>query len=129
MITGGLGNDILVGGYGEDSFIFSANAGEGFDTIEDFNTAEDTLSFADLLDEGAVGLEDDLAAYASTIDVTVLGPDLVLNVPDQNNPNGTPTEITLANLGGDYTVGSGTTLADLMDPSLANTIDVDTYAS
>jgi Ca2+-binding RTX toxin-like protein len=124
-LIGAGGLDILVGGEGEDAFVFSANAGEGNDTIVDFNSTEDTLSFSDLLDGGDLGLEDDLAAYADTIGVEVVGDDLVLTIPEQGG-GANETTVTLAGLGDEYAAYDGGTLGDMIDNAVIN---ADTYSS
>lgn len=40
-LTGGLGDDLLSGGFGADLFLFAA--GDGHDTITDFQVGSDTL--------------------------------------------------------------------------------------
>jgi len=50
VLLGGPGNDLLSGGEGADTFIFSANGGEGNDTILDFDAAVDILRFHDVMD-------------------------------------------------------------------------------
>lgn len=130
-MDGGLDNGFLVGGDVEDTFIFSAFSGEGMDTISDFNPAVNTLSLADLLDSGAAGLDDDLSAFAATIDVNVStdGNDLILTIHDQGAGN-SDTTVTLAGLGHDYAAFDGGHLSDIIDSvSPDPTIHVDTCAS
>jgi hypothetical protein len=99
------------------------------DTISDFNPAVDTLSLADLLDSGTAGLDDDLSAFAATIDVNIDGNDLVLTIHDQGTVNG-DTTVTLAGLGHEYAAFDGGHLSDIIDSiSPDPTIHVDTYAS
>jgi len=50
LLSGGEGDDFLTGDAGADIFAFSANGGEGSDTITDFNATEDSLLFSDVLD-------------------------------------------------------------------------------
>ena len=140
MITGGLGNDILVGGNGEDTFFFSAHAGEGNDEISDFNlgdggnTGGDILSFTDLLDTEPDGDFDNADVLAFTDNVAVLndGIDLTLTIPDQNDPAvNDPTVITLAGVGAEYDTFASGSLSDLINETdiNGNQINVDTYAS
>jgi VCBS repeat-containing protein len=68
ILFGGEDNDTLTGGAGEDTFVFSANAGEGINTITDFNTAEDTLSFHEVLD----GVDLDLDGVNDNLDVDAI---------------------------------------------------------
>ncbi|MGK2944277.1 MAG: cadherin domain-containing protein, partial [Desulfuromonadales bacterium] len=128
FLVGGEGDDLLFGGSGADHFVFSANAGEGYDTIIDFNPVEDTLSFADLLDGGAPGLGDDLFA-TDYVDVTVVDGDLVLTIHDPNAVN-VDTTVTLAGLGDTYSAYDNATLSDLINGIADNpTINADTYSS
>jgi predicted extracellular nuclease len=59
VLVGGLGNDTLTGGNGTDRFVFAA--GDGTDTITDFNRNDDLieltggLTFADLIVNQGVG--------------------------------------------------------------------------
>ncbi|MDT8442742.1 MAG: Calx-beta domain-containing protein, partial [Desulfuromonadales bacterium] len=148
MIDSGEGNDVITVNSGNftiyadggddtinlssasstDHVVFSANAGEGSDIINNFDTAEDTLSFADLLDEGVAGLDDDLAAYTDYIDVvSVDGGDVTLTIHNQSGGPET-TEVTLAGAGSDYGDFSGT-LTDMISTFGNDAINVDTYAS
>ncbi len=107
-LSGGGGFDFLVGDEGKDTFFFTANAGEGTDTITDFNINEDILSFTDLLD-GGDGLDlGERTAFLESVTYENNGVDLTLTVPDQNNPvGGEITEITLAGVGAEFGVGAG----------------------
>ncbi len=57
-LEGGLGNDQLTGGAGADVFVFSNLAGEGVDTIKDYDDAQDQI---DLQDFGFSAFADVLA--------------------------------------------------------------------
>jgi Ca2+-binding RTX toxin-like protein len=49
VITGGGGGDLLAGGAGADTFVYNAasdSTGLGYDTITDFNAAEDSFHFS-----------------------------------------------------------------------------------
>jgi len=131
LFIGGNGNDTLTGGAGADIFVFSANGGEGSDTILGFTPAEDTLSIADLLDSGDPGLADDLDAFLTSIDVNIVDDDLVLTIPDQGGV-GEATTVRLTGLGGDYAAYDGHSLAEINNDTLSTgvaPINVDTYAS
>jgi Ca2+-binding RTX toxin-like protein len=39
-LTGGTGDDVLTGGAGADTVVFHSIAGQGYDTITDFNVGE-----------------------------------------------------------------------------------------
>lgn len=45
LIIGGLGNDVLTGGNGSDTFVYTA--GDGLDTIADFNTGDTSGAIGD----------------------------------------------------------------------------------
>lgn len=49
QITGGEGNDLLSGGSGADIFLYEGGIDNGFDTITDFNGAQDRLDISDIL--------------------------------------------------------------------------------
>jgi VCBS repeat-containing protein len=133
LIFGGEGNDTLAGSGGEDAFFFSANGGEGSDTITDFNVGDDTLSFTDLLDVEPDGDFDaaDVLAFTNSVTVTVSGSDLVLDIPDQPGGGGDSTTITLSGVAADYGSFSGGSLTDLINEAdiNGNHINVDTYGS
>jgi Ca2+-binding RTX toxin-like protein len=57
-INGGGGNDILTGNGGADTFVFDISVDEGTDTIIDFASAEDMLSFLDVVDGGGNDVAD-----------------------------------------------------------------------
>jgi Ca2+-binding RTX toxin-like protein len=54
LLCGGLGNDRLVGGRGSDTFVLAA--GEGTDTIRDFQVGEDRIGLADGLSLGQLSV-------------------------------------------------------------------------
>ena len=93
LLIGGTGNDTLTGGNGADTFAFSANGGEGSDTITDFSLADgDVLKFFDVLDADTtmVGVDVDGEDVTLTINGTSIlieefnsqpGVDLVDNTP------------------------------------------------
>jgi Ca2+-binding RTX toxin-like protein len=90
FLVGEDGDDLLIGGLGGDTFVFSANGGEGTDTVLDFNASEDTLLFTDVLDGVDIDTEigvDDLAGVVSmhvddstTITLEVTGSEGTTNV-------------------------------------------------
>jgi Mg-chelatase subunit ChlD len=90
LLLGDEGDDLLIGGLGGDTFVFSANGGEGTDTVLDFNASEDTLLFTDVLDGVDIDTEigvDDLAGVVSmhvddstTITLEVTGSEGTTNV-------------------------------------------------
>jgi len=67
-LSGGSDDDFLFGGNGADTFHFDLSTNQGTDTIGDFESERDILSFAGLIDQGAPGLIDDLNAISSIID-------------------------------------------------------------
>lgn len=127
-LFGSGGNDFLVGGDGVDIFAYSANGGEGSDSILDFNATVDILRFHDVINndgDSDIDLNDLLnpanAQYVEfsksvdnlTIDLTVHG----------TNPE--PTNITLhAADGTDFsTINSLTDLASHIQ------VDPNSYSS
>lgn len=103
----GGGNDILNGGAGADTLIFSATGGEGSDTINGFNAAEDILRFEDVLS----GNEE---LFANSVEVDVIGMNVELTIPDSGSGE---THITLTGLnsGGAFTTFDGGSLQDILD--------------
>ena len=67
-LTGGIGDDFFFGGKGADTFHFDLSVNQGTDTIGDFESERDILSFAGLIDQGAPGLVDDLNAISTITD-------------------------------------------------------------
>jgi Ca2+-binding RTX toxin-like protein len=67
-LTGGSGDDFLFGGKGADTFHFDPSVAQGTDTIGDFESERDILSFAGLIDHGTPGLIDDLNAISTITD-------------------------------------------------------------
>lgn len=57
IIVGDAGDDVLTGLGGADTFVFDLGVDNGNDRITDFDRAEDVLSFADVTDQGAAGLD------------------------------------------------------------------------
>jgi trimeric autotransporter adhesin len=77
ILTGAGGADTLNGAGGADTFRLNS-FGEGHDVVEEWNGAEDILSFSDLLDIGAPGILDDLQAAIADIDDSGAGGDVVV---------------------------------------------------
>jgi len=79
VLRGLAGDDVLDGGLGVDRFHFGAldlAGGDGRDTVRGFERNTDILSFGDLIDadeDGAVRLDDLLAAVASVTDARAGG--------------------------------------------------------
>lgn len=69
LLRGGGGNDVLRGGTLSDTFVFGK--GEGADTIEDFNAAEDILQLSNDLTAATTGL-DVVANHAQLSDGNVV---------------------------------------------------------
>jgi Ca2+-binding RTX toxin-like protein len=77
VIDGGSGNDTLTGGTGADTFQFS-DAGDGTDTIRDFNTGEgDKIDLSAILNTVYNPLTD---AIANFVQISASGSDSVLSV-------------------------------------------------
>jgi len=89
FLVGDEGDDLLIGGLGGDTFAFSANGGEGTDTVLDFDAGVDTLLITDVLDADAnpdINI-DDLNGVVSmqvddstTITLEIDGPEGTTNV-------------------------------------------------
>ncbi len=81
-----------------------------------FNTSEQILSFADLLDGGAPGLGNDLSA-ADCVEVCIDLDNnaLILTIHDPNAPDSDPTVVTLAGLGVQYSAYDGLRLSDIIN--------------
>lgn len=58
-MNGGLGDDVLIGGEGTDSFVFEVSS--GVDVIEDFDTAA-----GEVIDLTALGLADDFDGFSAS---------------------------------------------------------------
>jgi Ca2+-binding RTX toxin-like protein len=97
LLSGGEGDDSLTGGAGADIFAFSANGGEGSDTITDFNATEDSLLFSDVLDnDGDLNVDvSDLLDPAAPqhVDFNKVGSTTIELTVHGANPE--PTTITL----------------------------------
>ena len=84
-ISAGGGDDVLTGGADADTFVFSlagvpASGGDGNDVINDFNAAEDVLHFTDVIDSGADGLDiNDLNAMITDVTDHGVGNEVVVN--------------------------------------------------
>src|SRR5262249_19827540 len=87
-LSGGVGNDYLKGGAGNDTFVF-AESGSGHDTVADFTPGQDRLEIKQNLNgNGLMTAADVLAAatvdaagnttlhLAGATDVVILGVDL-----------------------------------------------------
>ena len=102
-LVGGAGNDRLTGGEGHDTFVFGDHAGH--DTITDFSHASDVLSFTDVVDTGAPGLDiNDLTAAISSVSDAGPGGDVTVSFNDG-------ASIVFAGVG----TGSITTINQLVD--------------
>jgi hypothetical protein len=58
ILTGLGGDDQLSGGSGADTFVFDLTTNQGNDTIIDFDRAEDSLHFTDVLDGAGSNIQD-----------------------------------------------------------------------
>jgi Ca2+-binding RTX toxin-like protein len=102
---GGGGDDSIVGGSGADTFQFDLASPAGNDTVSNFDRSVDVLSFNDVVDQGAPGLDlDDLTAAISGITDNGLGGNVVVGFD-----NG--ASITFAGVG----TGSIASIQDLVD--------------
>jgi len=104
-LTGAGGDDTLTGGTNADTFVFSLAANDGHDTITDFSHASDVLSFTDVVDTGASGLDiNDLTAAISSVSDAGPGGDVTVSFNDG-------ASIVFAGVG----TGSITTINQLVD--------------
>ncbi|GEM_PF-2933044 len=114
-LIGGGGDDILAGGAGADTFAYSVNGGEGSDTITDFNASADILRFHDVLDgpdgDATVDLDDLVNVTFTKVDATTI----TLDIAGSDGA----THITLqAEAGSDFnSINSLTDLNVQVDPN------------
>jgi hypothetical protein len=100
-INGGGGNDILTGNGGADTFVFDISVDEGTNNIVDFASAEDMLSFLDVVDGGG----NDVADVNAMIDtISNVDGHVAVNFNDG-------TTVEFANVA----FASQTSIADLVD--------------
>jgi Ca2+-binding RTX toxin-like protein len=120
LLIGGLGDDVMTGAGGGDTFVFSANAGEGHDTVTDFNVATDVIRLTDVLDaEGDldIDLDDLLQDGGQNVSASVTGADgadveLTISHGDET------TVVTLTGINASHTFDGDTTLSDLINHGL-----------
>jgi Ca2+-binding RTX toxin-like protein len=117
LIIGGLGDDTLTGGDGRDSFAFSANGGEGNNTITDFDVATDLIRLSDVVNvdgDGDSDLDDLLQPGGQDVSVNVYNEDVELSISNGSDT----TVVTLAGINAGNAFDSDTTLSDLINHGL-----------
>ncbi|ACV67860.1 beta strand repeat-containing protein [Desulfohalobium retbaense] len=119
ILFGDEGNDSLTGDDGADTFVYSADGGEGQDTILDFNPGEDIIRLTDVLDSDTDGLPDlnELAGSAQEVSVAVNGSDVTLTIAGTNGNMDSTVTLDGINSGA-YDSYDGGTLQDLIDNDL-----------
>jgi T1SS-143 domain-containing protein len=117
LIIGGLDHDTMSGGNGSDTFVFSANGGEGNDTINDFDVATDVIRLSDVLDadgDNDFDINDLLQDGGQNVAATVSGADVELTI----SHGGESTVVTLTGINADHTFDGASTLTDLIEHGL-----------
>jgi VCBS repeat-containing protein len=117
LIIGGLGDDSLSGGGGRDDFAFSANGGEGNDTILDFDVATDAIRLFDMLNadgDGDIDLDDLLQPGGQNVSVNVNHADIELSIGNGSDT----TNVTLTGINAGHVFDGDATLSDLMHHGL-----------
>jgi T1SS-143 domain-containing protein len=117
LIIGGLDHDTMSGGNGSDTFVFSANGGEGNDTISDFDVATDVIRLSDVLDaegDNDIDINDLLQDGGQNVAAAVSGEDVELTI----NNGGESTVVTLTGINADHSFDGASTLTDLIEQGL-----------
>jgi T1SS-143 domain-containing protein len=117
LIIGGLDHDTMSGGDGSDTFVFSANGGEGNDTINDFDVATDVIRLSDVLDaegDNDIDINDLLQDGGQNVSATVSGADVELTI----SHGGESTVVTLTGINADHSFDGASTLTDLIEHGL-----------
>ncbi|MGO7153186.1 calcium-binding protein [Rhizobium leguminosarum] len=83
-ISGGLGDDLLRGGSGGDTYVYSS--GDGNDRIDDFYSSSSDNDVLRLADINAVGIS--LARSGLDLKITILATGEIITVDDQFDPAG-----------------------------------------
>ena len=103
---------MLLGGSGEDHFVYSAALNEGHDTIGDFDLNSDTLNFYDVLDTDGSD-PNSINDYLDNITISLGGTgnaDVTLTAS-----NGTQITLEGINSGGAFTAYDNHSLGDLLN--------------
>ena len=107
----------MTGGDGRDSFAFSANGGEGNNTIADFDVATDAIRLTDVLNvdgDGDNDLDDLLQPGGQDVSVTINNEDVELSIINGSDT----TVVTLTGINAGHAFDSDTTLSDLINHGL-----------
>ncbi len=99
-IQGSSGDNTMTGGTGTDIFVFNLGLNEGTDTVTDFSSSEDFLSFLDVVD----GIGDDIADIDAVSSISDVGGHVAVTFD-----SGTIVEFT------SVTFSTQTSIADLVD--------------
>src|SRR5262249_32280823 len=109
-ITGGGGQDTLHGGGGNDTFVLDGNTTASYDVIDDFASANDTLSLVNfaLANQSGTGAISQIQTVTSTGvgGSTIANADLVIyNITANNVDTGTEVDNLLASQNGTFNGG------------------------
>jgi Ca2+-binding RTX toxin-like protein len=106
LVQGGAGDDWLSSGSGSDTLAFRVGLDDGDDTVADFDGSMDILSFTDVFDTGAAGLDvDDVDTAISAITNGGAGGDVTVDFAAGGS-------ITFVGVG---SIAAITSIADLVD--------------
>jgi hypothetical protein len=120
LLIGGLGNDIMSGGGGGDAYLFSADGGEGSDTITDFDVATDVIRLSDVLDaegDNDIDIADLLRDGGQNVTANITGADGA-DVELTISNGGETTVVTLSGINAGHAFDGDTTLSDLISHGL-----------
>ena len=117
LMIGGLGDDTMSGGSGGDTYLFSADGGEGNDTITDFDVATDVIRLSDVLDadgDSDIDIADLLQDGGQNVTANVTGSDVELTISNGSDT----TVVTLEGINASHNFDGDTTLSDLINHGL-----------
>jgi Ca2+-binding RTX toxin-like protein len=120
LMIGGLGDDTMSGASGSDAYLFSADGGEGNDTITDFDVTTDVIRLSDVLDadgDNDIDIADLIQDGGQNVTANITGTDGVDVELTISNGSET-TVVTLAGINAGNNFDGDTTLSDLINHGL-----------